>query len=175
MTVCDDSPSIPNGITTDLARMISDNYMVMFIYFLIVGILLFFLFWILKDGFSIVFNYIKYRNVRNHSDVEDLSLDGNNTKDKKQDNEYYPIEEEQYLIKNPNTYRDKGYQDFIKNVQTAYKTYNTEKNKYISDTYNGRKNDDTIDDKIEYSKYDNYQYDEYRNKNDFRYDDYTYD
>ena len=159
---CEVSPPIPSGISTDLTRLINDNYTILFIYSGIMIGLLICLYLVGKDVIDIVFDYFRYKDSEEYSPSKDES-EGMNLKDVTQDNEFYPMEDDEPIthIKKPKDFREESQKGFYKSVDKAYAEYNDEKGKYILQRYNGRKNDDKIDDNIAYSRYDDYRYDDY--------------
>lgn len=69
------------------------------------------------------------------------------------DQEYY--DDTKDLKYNVSNYYDKGKQDFLNNMKKEYKDYNDFKSNYIRTNFN-TDNNDLIDEKILFNKYDNY-------------------
>ena len=60
-------------------------------------------------------------------------------------------------VEDPLTHQEPGKQQFYKKVDDVFKEYNIEKTQYIATTY-GHENDDKVDNRIAYKKYDDYKY-----------------
>jgi predicted PurR-regulated permease PerM len=138
--------AVPSPIDMDelitkgyISKMLSDNYTLLIIFVIIIGILLFLTTYFINQIKTTLKDY--NRNIQKIGSTI-------NTED-----EVY-IDEPEVL--DPNTYQDPNKQQFYKNVDTVYKEYNKEKTNYIKSTYN-KENDDSIDRNIVYSKYDDYK------------------
>lgn len=150
-----DTCAVPNSIDMDevitkgyITKMLSDNYTLLIVFAILFLILLFVLLYFGKQCYNA---YKMYK--KSNGDAPPVNVD----------NEIYPLDVEDPAdpldnlnITDPNEYRDPEEKKFYKDVDTIYKDYNTEKTNYIKSTYN-RDNDDEINEKIIYSKYDSYQ------------------
>lgn len=150
-----DSCAVPNSIDMDevitkgyITKMLSDNYTLLIVFVILFLILLFVLLYFIRQ----CYNAYKMYN-QNTLDAPPVNVDS----------EIYPLDAEDPAdpldnlnITDPNEYRDPEEKKFYKDVDTIYKDYNTEKTNYIKSTYN-RDNDDEINEKMIYSKYDSYQ------------------
>jgi hypothetical protein len=152
-------------------RIISDKMSILFLYgFLMISLFATVFFYISKDLYNTIKRYYDNRSYLEDSNkVNDPNNSSENSKDKQADNIYYPDYTDgetiqkvtQYSLTgpvNPNSYKDKGEIKFYKDIDDTYYNYNQQKTNYISRIYSGRDNDDIINDKIQYSKYDDYEY-----------------
>jgi predicted PurR-regulated permease PerM len=141
-----DGCAVPSPIDMDevitkgyISKMLSDNYTLLIIFIIIIGLLLFLAIYFINQIKTTVKDY--NRNIQKTGSTINT------------ENEVYLDEPE---VLDPNTYQDPNKQQFYKNVDTVYKEYNKEKTNYIKSTYN-KENDDSIDNRIIYSKYDDYK------------------
>jgi hypothetical protein len=163
-------PPQPDDLIDDLKRLISDNHTILGVY---VILLIFFglgLAYVIKDMLNIVMEFIKNRVASNGTGK---SNDNTTNGDKNQkDDEFYPEPDENGKVqaapsldnKKPKDYREDTEQEFYNNVKKKYSSYNAQKTDYIARQYDGQPNDDIIDDNIEYSIYDDYDYSTKPNK-----------
>ena len=153
-----DGCAVPNSMDMDevitkgyITKMLKDNYTLLIIFailfLILVGILLYF-------GQQCMDAYKMYKQ-----------SSGGSSPSTNVDSEVYPIDPADPTsdpldslagVTDPNKYKDAEEQKFYKDVDTIYKDYNKEKTSYIKSTYN-RDNDDEINEKMIYSKYDSYQ------------------
>jgi len=153
-----DGCAVPNSIDMDevitkgyITKMLSDNYTLLIVFAILFCILMFVLLYFIKQCYN---SYKMYNQ----------NTLGGSSPPVNVDSEIYPTDPSDPLADSldnltttdPNKYRDPEEQNFYKDVDTIYKDYNKEKTNYIKSTYN-RDNDDEINEKIIYSKYDNYQ------------------
>lgn len=148
-------------------RIIADKLSILFLYgFVIVALFATIFIYISKDLYNTIKQYYNNRSYLEESNTtNDPNNSSENSKDKEADNIYYPdgenSEQTKYSLTGPmnaNSYREKDELKFYNNVDTVYSNYNKQKTDYIAKIYSGRDNDDIIDDKIQYSKYDDYEY-----------------
>jgi hypothetical protein len=126
-----------------IERMISDNYTIIVISF----VTLILLFIIIKYFAKQIYNTIHRYRMSYGMDKKDKAVIVDDSEIYDEDDP--PIDTTKYF--------DAGKTDFVKNLETAYKNYNKLKGEYIRTTYN-TDNDDTIDQKALYGKYDDYTY-----------------
>lgn len=152
-------------------RIISDKLSILFLYgFVIIALFATIFIYISKDLYNTIKQYYENRSYLEESNkATDPNSSSENSKDKQADDIYYPVYTDgetiqtstQYSLTgpvNPNSYKDKGELKFYDNLDTTYSNYNKQKTDYIARIYSGRDNDDIINDKIQYSKYDDYEY-----------------
>ena len=155
-----DSCAVPNSIDMDevitkgyITKMLSDNYTLLIVFAILFLILVFILLYFIKQCFN-AYKMYKQNTLGGSSPPVNI------------DDEIYPMDPldnlessdplDNLVTTDPNNYRDPEEQKFYKDVDTIYKDYNKEKTNYIKSTYN-RDNDDEINEKMIYSKYDSYQ------------------
>jgi hypothetical protein len=152
-------------------RLFSDKMTLLLIYFVIAAIFGFGLYYIIKHLVSVIQDYYKQRGNLEPSKLDknskvDPNRDSENPRDKEADNEFYPVDAESTPpttftttapIK-PTDRKDPNEKRFYENVEKKYSDYNTQKTKYIQQYYNGTDNDDIINEKIAFAKYDDYKY-----------------
>lgn len=152
-------------------RLITDKFVLFCLYIFILSIFLGGLYYVGKDLYKIITTYYKQSfsvtpsKPKDKTDV-DPTNSGTNPFDPTADNEFYPIDDEsvpkqQFGIAGPFVAKDSrnpNEKKFYDMVDTKYKDYNNQKTQYITKTYQEEENDDIIDDKIVYSKYDDYSY-----------------
>lgn len=142
-----------------LQNMLSDNYTMLVIMVVLIGILGLVLFYFGNSLSKTLTNYYKNKKVANDASTATAAV-SDNQRDEKADNEiYYEDVKDDPNKKDPALYFDKTKRDFIEDLDSQYKDINTLKSQYISSTYNGKQNDDIIDQKVLYKDYDNYKYD----------------
>lgn len=152
-------------------RIISDKLSILFLYgFVMIALFATIIIYISKDLYNTIKQYYDNRSYLEESNkTNDPNSSSENSKDKQADDIYYPVytdgetiqQSTQYSLTgpiNPNSYKDKSEIKFYDNLDTTYSNYNKQKTDYISRLYSGRENDDIINDKIQYSKYDDYEY-----------------
>ena len=147
-----DGCAVPNSMDMDevitkgyITKMLQDNYTLLIIFailcIILIGILLYF-----SQQCMEAYNMYKQSTLG----AVPVNVD----------NEVYPLDAsdplDSLVTTDPNKYRDPEEQKFYKDVDTIYKDYNKEKTNYIKSTYN-RDNDDEINEKMIYSKYDSYK------------------
>lgn len=142
-----ESCAVPSSIDIDelvvkstISRMLSDNYTLLTICFIVLILLGIVLYYFVKQTFNVIKDYKK------HAQRSGLQASS--------DTEVY-LEDD--LPEDPAVHEEPGKQQFYKGVNDAFKEYNVEKTKYIASTY-GRDNDDTVDNRIAYKKHDDYKY-----------------
>ena len=171
MSACQSSDPIPpSSIIDEISRMKNDNYVLLIVYLFLMGLFLYSLYYIVSDAIKIVADYVKMSKLQINAtkgakSSVDPNKDSGNQRDKTADNEFYPdVTDEStpqtagFDQRKPRDYRPSGEKKFFQNVDTTYSEYNTQKTSYIAQVYQGRKNDDVINNNIEYSKYDDYEY-----------------
>ena len=83
----------------------------------------------------------------------------NNPFDPNNDNEkYFSTSKDSPNYIDPNQFLDKDKKEFINKIDSVFKEYNIEKDKYITNNFEGRENDDIIDKRVLYDDYDVYSY-----------------
>lgn len=145
-----DTCSAPGGDMDDvivknyIGRMLSDNYTLLIVFVLVSAMIIFVLNYFFKQARATYNDYKKNK-----------AQSASNPDDPQADNEIEPDENDEPV--DTKKYQDAGKQQFYKNIDTAYKEYNTEKSKYIEVNY-GKENDDYVDQKVAYREYDDYNY-----------------
>jgi phosphate/sulfate permease len=157
---CDPSgcAGIPNGVMLlkKLDSMISDNYTLIFIWFVVSIILGLALSYFIA---SLNKNITSYYRGKNKVNIK--TPHSNNIRAKEDDNyDYYETVNDDPVKIDINDSIPPNKKEFIKNLETTYNEYNNLKTEYLNKTYSGRKNDDIIDSNIEFKIYDNYDYKE---------------
>lgn len=130
-----------------IERMISDNYTVIFVSFILIlllGLILWYFSSQLRDTLKGYYKAVSKKNA-------DLV---SKTPPAKEDLEDY--DDEQTYI-DTTTYFEPGKADFVTKMTNAYKEYNESKADYIRTTY-GEDDGDPVDTNTLYSKYDKYSY-----------------
>jgi hypothetical protein len=123
-----------------ITRMLSDNYTLLIICGIIIGLLIFILTYFVKLVQTTIKEY--------HKNSGKGELSGNT------ENEIYSSENDDLV--DPTQYQAPEKRAFLKSLNDNYKEYNIEKTQYIKATY-GKDNDDYIDGKISYRTYDDYE------------------
>ena len=168
MTCNLEDPPLPGTLIDELKRLINDNYTLIVIYIILLSLFLYALYYVGSDLSGIVKDYLKMSKM----EVEPVKKsdpsvkNSGNQKDTSADNDYYPDVNDESAPQNPGTvdtkkpkdYRTKEELSFFNKLNITYNEYNSQKSQYISQVYQGRNNDDIVDDNIEYSKYDDYDY-----------------
>lgn len=126
-----------------ISRLLSDNWTLLIVFAIVVGLL------------GLVLSYFVRQTVKTVRDyrANERSQDA----PKNADDETYAEDPDDVQSLDPASYQESGKLRFVKNVDDAYKTYNAEKASYVQ-TSHGRANDDPIDQRIAYKKYDEYEY-----------------
>lgn len=132
--------------------MIGDNYTLIFILFLVLGILGLALYYFIK---SLKDTLVNYYNAKKKVETESTGDDPRKAKD---DNyTYHPTPKEdpekQGSIPIPG---QKG--TFATDLEKRYEEVNKQKAEYIRAQYNGKENDDPIDQRTLFKGHDNYSY-----------------
>lgn len=142
-----------------LQNMLSDNYTMLVIMVVLIGVLGLVLFYFANSLSNTLTNYYKNKKVAEDASTSTAAI-SDNQRDVKADNEiYYENVQDDPNKQDPVSFLDKTKQDFIAELDSQYKDINTLKTQYISSTYSGKQNDDVIDQKVLYKDYDNYKYD----------------
>jgi hypothetical protein len=152
-------------------KLFYDKFTLLCIYIVILFVFIFMLYYFIKDLIKIISEH--YRE-KAYSDPEkpnkngkvDPNRDSDNPKDKDADDEIYLVDGESIPNKAftakapviPTDHKDPNEKRFINNLNTKYSEYNAQKTKYIEKNFNNKENDDIINEKILYSKYDDYEY-----------------
>lgn len=176
MATCDASCSptgcsgIPNSevLLKKINIMITDNYTLLFVLVIILGVLGVSLWYFISSFKKTIKNYLDgKREVLEAGKAappkdkkQTASMVGGDPKNPQEDNEIYymdPKTDNPTLV-DPNEFLPKEKKAFLSSVDTAYEDYNLHKTRYITSTYNGRDNDDIINDQVMYSDYDDYDY-----------------
>jgi hypothetical protein len=116
-----------------------------------------------KNLYKTIRNYIKYRDLYAPKSDPAMGQSTSNPKDKTADDEYYPTDPEEVYSSYIPQEKNPGYpthtaKKFYEDVDRKYGEYNAKKSSYIADVYDGRQNDDVVDKRVIYSKYDDYDY-----------------
>lgn len=132
--------------------MISDNYTLLFVLVVVLVIVGLALSYFVNSLKNTITTYLKNRPPKEESNGDNPRVKDDD------DNQYYdnPNDDPQYI--DPNEFLPKEQRDYIKDVDTTFKEFNKLKTEYIKNTYEGRDNDDYIDQTILYDKHDNYTY-----------------
>lgn len=147
-----ESCAVPSSMDLDelivkstINRILSDNYTLLIICLVVLILLGVVLYYFTKQTYKVVIDY-KQNNVRSGykpaPESQSYTSNGENNDE--------PVED-------PLKYQEPGKQKFYKSVDDIFKEYNVEKTNYIAATY-GRENDDAVDSRIAYKKYDDYKY-----------------
>jgi len=153
---CDDAAASGVVLLRKLNSMISDNYVLLFVYFLVIALCTLALTYFIMSLKNTINSYMKAK-------ATEVKIT-NNQKSGTDDNYTYPEEGEVLIDEDadkPLMIRDameKPTKDFITNLDTAYKEYNTLKSEYIKNTYEGRENDDVVDERVRFAEHDSYTY-----------------
>ena len=147
-----------------MTKIITDNYSVIFVYFVIFILLILIAYYFFRN---ISRTFKSYR--KNSAMMELAPAQDNNVNDPAADNERYTKHDTSkdatlYALRsrdNPIDYINKGKKDFLDDVNTKYDEYNTAKSEYIKTTY-ARKSDDVVDQDILFSRHDDYTYERKR-------------
>lgn len=165
-------PDIRSVINRKLiSSLITDNYTILII-FIVLGVFLFLIaLYFIGHLRSTLRDYRKYNRK-----LELAPAPSNNQYDPDADNESYIKDDvkergDMGLYKtqfrdDPMDYINKGKKDFLEDVQTKYDDYNVLKSQYIKNTYK-KDNDDVINERIMFSKYDNYEYSKKAENDDY--------
>jgi hypothetical protein len=130
-----------------IERMISDNYTIIFISFILIILLGLMLWYFSSQLTETLKEYYKAVGKRNAGVVS-------KTPPAKEDLEDY--DDEQTYV-DTTTFFEPGKADFVTKMTNAYKEYNEGKTEYIRTTY-GEEDGDNVDTTALYSKYDKYNY-----------------
>lgn len=154
-----------------LNRLRSDCYIVIIIFVVLTGLIILGLVYLIKHMLKVVKDYNKNKGIRygvsdsaaQGSSSLDPNPDTQNPRDKTADDEVYDesttnTKMSSIATKQPYEYMDESKLKFYKNMENTYGGYNLQKTQYISNTYDGRENDDIIDKKVLYPDYDDYTY-----------------
>lgn len=136
--------------------MIGDNYTLIAISLTITIILLISLIYFINSLIKTIKNYRKTKI--DFSKAESSSLKNNPFDPNNDDEKYYSTSKDSPNYIDPTEFLDKDKKEFISKIDNVFKEYNTEKNKYISNNFEGRDNDDIIDQRVLYDDHDNYSY-----------------
>ena len=147
-----------------MTKIITDNYSVIFVYFVIFILLILIAYYFFRNISRTLKSYRK-----NAAMMELAPAQDNNVNDPAADNERYTKQDTSkdatfYALRsrdNPIDYINKGKKDFLDDVNTKYDEYNTAKSEYIKTTY-ARKSDDVVDQDILFSRHDDYTYERKR-------------
>jgi hypothetical protein len=146
-----------------ITKLINDNYTVIVVYIILIVFLCLIMAYFIGHIRGVIKTYWK-----NNNRVDLAPPPTDNQYDKEADNEVYIKDTLTASYEMPSKYRLQsrenvyehvpvGKQDFIKDVSSTYKEYNDLKSQYIKTDLKAR-NDDVIDTKILYKKYDDYTY-----------------
>lgn len=131
-------------VNNHISRLLSDNWTLLIVFLIVIGLLVLVLSYFVKQTFKTVRDYKsneKAQEAPKNADEESY--------DESDDNENAIID--------PVSYQEGKKLKFMKNVEDAYKTYNAEKTSYVQSSFS-RTNDDVIDQRMAYKKYDRYEY-----------------
>lgn len=144
----------PSGtiLLKKLNYMIGDNYTLLFILFVVLGILGLAMYYFVNSLKDTLINY--YANKKK---VEQTSA-GDDPRSAKDDAyTYYPDPKED-PEKQGDTRIPEKKGEFADELEKRYNNVNKEKASYINNTYNGREDDDPIDRNTLFSRHDTYKY-----------------
>lgn len=145
----------PDGdvLLKKLNYMIGDNYTLLFILFLVLGILGLALYYFIKSLKDTLANYYKAKK-----QVEDQDTSGDDPRKSKDDdyNYFESIKEDPEKQKDIPIPDQKGV--FADELEQRYKEVNTQKAEYITAQYSGREKHDPIDKSSLFKGNDNYEY-----------------
>lgn len=126
-----------------ISRMLSDNYTMLIIFAIVIALLI------------MVLSYFIKNTMRTLKDYKSNLQRSEAPKDK--DSEVYVDDDNDNAVVDPKAYQESNKLNFMKQMDNAYQDYNLEKTSYIRATYN-RTNDDVVDNRVVYKKYDDYVY-----------------
>ena len=141
-----------------LQSMISDNYTMIFILILILAIVGFSLMYFLNSLRQTLVVWWKNKNENDKTISSGTSGDNPRTATDDDVTYYENSQDDPEFSTDVFKYAPKEQQDFDRNIQTTFKTYNDNKAAYIASEFTGRTNDDIIDRSVMYKEYDNYTY-----------------
>ena len=143
-----DGCTLPGGfnmeevlVKSTIARMLSDNYTLIIVFFIAGSIISLVLFYFAKQ---------LYQSLKEYRQNSKQSGYGGND-----ENEQYDDPENEY--NDPKQHEEPKKKMFYKGIDDVYKEYNVEKSSYIKSSYK-KDNDDFIDSKIAYQRHDEYNY-----------------
>lgn len=158
---------VPNGevLLKKINLMLSDNYTLLFVLlliFLVLGVSLHYFVGSLRKTLT---HYIEGKKDMSklgqpNTKKPSVLLGNGDPRNPMEDQEVYfpdPKKEDPTYV-DPVDFMEKDKKNFLKKVDTAYKEYNESKSRYISSTYNGRENDDMVNQQMMYPEYDDYNY-----------------
>jgi hypothetical protein len=168
---CTVEPTSFDKTLADYDQLFSDKMVLLIIYLVIAVIFILGIFYIISHLISVVKDYYKERGYNdvgkaNKNSKVDPNRDSENPRDKEADNEFYPVDDESappttFTISartKPSDHKDPNERRFYDQLETKYSDYNTQKTKYIQQHYDGKDNDDIVNENIAYAKYDDYKY-----------------
>lgn len=145
-----DGCAVPTGMDltevmnkAHISRLLSDSYTMLIIFVVITVALTFVLVYFIKEVRRTIYEHNK--NVLKSEAP------------KNDQNEVYADDDPDAEIADPTKYQDASKIKFFKDVDKVYKDYNLEKTTYIKSGFN-KENDDYIDKRMAYKKYDEYVY-----------------
>lgn len=127
-----------------IGRLLSDNYTMLIIFIIITVSLTFVLTYFIKD--------IRQTIKEHNKNILKSEVSKND-----QDEVYFDDGGAETEFIDPTKYQEAGKIKFFKDVDQTYKDYNLEKTIYIKSGFN-KENDDYIDTRMSYKKYDDYVY-----------------
>lgn len=145
-----------------LEKLISDNYTILCIFFIVLLTCLIIMYYYGSNIRKTLRDYYKYSaSAKLHATSSD------NQYDDTADNEVYQNVSDKLekdvgfrkfdVVNQAEEHIRQTKKEFMEDIRKRYEEYNTLKSDYILGTYS-RVNDDVIDDKILYNKYDDYSY-----------------
>ena len=145
-----------------ISKLISDNYMVLIIYIVVILFCIAVLYYFGNSIYKTIRNYYKYSKT-----IEVSPSQTDNQYDVGADDEVYQKLEEsidkkrgfyKFDVRNDSEeHIRQTKREFIEDIKKRYEEYNKLKSDYILTTYN-KQNDDIIDQNILYDKHDDYSY-----------------
>lgn len=141
----------PTMLLHKIDSMISDNYTLLIVLLVIIGVVGLALWYFTKSLTTTIKTYLKNKPPKEQSSGDNPRLAEDD------DNQYYdkPTDDPQYV--DPNEYMPKDQKEYVKNIESTFDEFNKLKTDYIKKTYN-RDNDDYIDKSVLYEDNDNYVY-----------------
>lgn len=145
-----DGCAVPTGMDlievmnrAHISRLLSDNYTMLIVFVFITAALGWVLTYFVKELKKTIYDYRRYtlKSEVPKSDQDEVYTDNN----------------DELQVSDPSKYQEANKIKFFNDVDQVYKDYNVEKTTYIKSGFN-KENDDYIDGRMSYKKYDDYVY-----------------